>query len=82
MAYGTFSHKIGYVSIFQKNINLKGHLNHITGSSYGAFAEWSGFCTLVEIHREESAPPACAAGLFKKSPDNFSQNSAINSTIL
>ena len=28
------------------------------------FAEWLDFCLLVELHREGSAPAACAAGLF------------------
>ena len=27
-----------------------------------------GFCLLVELHREGSAPAACAAGLFQNEP--------------
>ena len=37
---------------------------HYWFKSYGNFDEWSGFCPLVELHREGSAPAACAAGLF------------------
>ena len=30
--YGAFSHKIDILTIFKEILNLKGHLNHITGS--------------------------------------------------
>ena len=33
---GALSHKIDYVAIFQKILNLEGHLNHITGSKVTA----------------------------------------------
>ena len=38
---GAFSHKIDFVTIFEEILNLKGHLNCITG--YGDFAEWVDF---------------------------------------
>ena len=33
---GAFSHKIGCVTIFRENLNLKGHPNHMTGSKVTA----------------------------------------------
>ena len=45
----------------------KGHPNHITGSKVTAILLNGGFCPLVELHREGSAPTACAAGLFSYS---------------
>ena len=33
---GAFSHKIDYITIFQKNLNLEGHPNCITGSKVTA----------------------------------------------
>ena len=29
---GAFYHKLDYITIFEENLNLKGHENHITGS--------------------------------------------------
>ena len=29
---GAFSHKIDYVALFEENLNLEGHLYHITGT--------------------------------------------------
>ena len=52
---------------FLKILNLKGHQNCIAGSRVTTiFAEWKGFCILVEWYREGSAPAACAADLFFK----------------
>ena len=45
-------------------LNLKGHQNCITGWKVTAILLKGGFCLLVELHREGSAPAACAAGMF------------------
>ena len=37
---GAFSHKIGYVTIFFKRLNIEGHPNCITGSRVTALNEW------------------------------------------
>ena len=64
-ADGAFSHKIGYVPIFLGDSKSRRALKlHNLFKRYGNFAEWSRFCPLVELHREGSAPAACAAGLF------------------
>ena len=57
---GAFSHKIDYVKIS----NPEGHPNRNTGSKFTAILQNGGFCPLIELHREGSAPAACAAGLF------------------
>ena len=57
VADGAFSH-------FKEILNPKGHPNRITGSKVTAILLNGGFCPLVELHREGSAPAACAAGLF------------------
>ena len=64
VADGAFSHKIGYVPIFQENLNLEGHLNCITGSKVTAillngvdFAHWWSF--IGKGLRLEPAQQAC-----------------------
>ena len=64
VAIGAFSHKIDYVTIFKEILNPERHPNRITGSKVMAILLNGGFCPLVELHREGSAPAACAAGLF------------------
>ena len=59
-----FSHKIDYVTIFKEILNPEGHPNGISGSKVTAILLNGGFFPLVELHREGSAPAACAAGLF------------------
>ena len=66
VADGAFSHKINYVIFFKEIINHEGHPNRITGLKVTAILLNGGFCPLVELHREGSAPTACAAGLFYK----------------
>ena len=61
---GAFIHKIDYVTIFKEILNPKGHPNRITGSKVTVILLNGGFFPLVELHREGSAPAACAAGLF------------------
>ena len=64
MADGAFSHNIDYVTIFKEILNPEVHLNRITGSKVMAILLNGGFCPLVELDREGSAPAVCAAGLF------------------
>ena len=64
VADGAFSHKIDYILIFKEILNPEGHPNCITGSKVKTIFLNGGFCPLVELHREGSAPAACAAGLF------------------
>ena len=64
VADGAFSHQIDYVTIFKEILNPEGHPNRITGSKVTAILLNGGFCPLVDLHREGSAPAACAAGLF------------------
>ena len=53
-------------------LNPEGHPNRITGSKVTAILLNGGFCPLVELHWEGSAPAACAAGLFLSSCTNRS----------
>ena len=64
VADGAFSHKIDYITILKEILNPEGHPNRITGSKVTAILLNGGFCPLVELHREGSAPAACTAGLF------------------
>ena len=64
VADGAFSHKIDFITIFKEILNPEGHSHRITGSKVTAILLNAGFCPLVELHREGSAPAACAAGLF------------------
>ena len=64
VADGAFSLKINYVTIFKEILNPEGHPNRITGSKVTAILLNGGFCPMVELHREGSAPAACAAGLL------------------
>ena len=64
VADGAFSHKIDYVTNLKEILNPEGHPNRITGSKVTAILLNGGFCPLVELHWEGSAPAACAAGLF------------------
>ena len=50
---------------FLEILNPKGHPNCITGSKLTAIFLNGGFCPMVELYQEGSAPAACAAGLFK-----------------
>ena len=61
---GAFSHKIDYVTIYKKILNLKGHPNHIIG--YGDFAELVNVPYRWSFCGEGSASAACAKGLFKQ----------------
>ena len=61
---GAISHKIKYVKICQEILNLKGHQNCLIGSKVKAILVNGEFYLLVELHQEESARAACAAGLF------------------
>ena len=56
------SYKIDYVIVIKNFLNLKGH--RFTGSKVTAILVRGRFCLLMELHREGSAPAACAAGLF------------------
>ena len=61
---GAFSHKIHNVTIFQEIQNLKGFQVALLVQKLWQFCLMSAVCLLVELHREGSAPTACAAGLF------------------
>ena len=50
--------------IFLYNLNLEGRLNRFIGSKVTAILVSGGFYIGVELHREGSAPAACAAGFF------------------
>ena len=61
---GAFSHKIDYVTMFKKILNLKGHPNRITGSKVTAILlnGWIlpiGGASAVEGLRLQSAQQAC-----------------------
>ena len=56
VADGAFSHKKDYVTISKEILNPEGHPNRIQ--------KLRRFCQVVKLHREGSAPAACAAGLF------------------
>ena len=58
------SHKINNMNIFSKIIICEGHLNGFNGSKGTAILVNGGILLPVELHREGSAPAACAAGLF------------------
>ena len=58
------SYKIDYVIVIKNFLNPEGHQNRIIGSKVKAILLKGGFCQLVELHREGSAPAACAVGLF------------------
>ena len=73
VAIGAFSYKIDYVIIFKEILNPEGHSNRITGSKVTAILLNGGFCPLVELHREGSAPAACAAGLFNTNAYFFNE---------
>ena len=64
VADGAFSQKVDYITIFKEILNPEEHPNRITGSKVTAIFQNGEFCPLVELHREGSAPAACAAGLF------------------
>ena len=63
---GAFSLKIDSFSIFEENLNLKGHLNRSIGSKVTAILVNGGFYLGVELHREGSVPAVCSAGLLCK----------------
>ena len=58
------SYNIDYVIVIKSFLHLEGHKNPIGGLKVMSILLKSGFCLLVELHREGSAPAACAAGLF------------------
>ena len=60
----TSSYKIDYFIVIKNFLNPEGHQNPISGSKVTAILLKGGFCLLGELHREGSAPAACAAGLF------------------
>ena len=64
VADGAFGHKIHYVTIFMEILNPEGNLNCVTDSKVTANLLNVLILPLVELYREESAPAACAAGLF------------------
>ena len=53
---GALSQKIDYVTIFKEIINPDGHPNRIINSKVTAILLNGGFCPLVELHWEGSAP--------------------------
>ena len=61
----TSSYKIYYVIVIKNFLNPKGHQNPISRSKVMVILLKGGFCLLVELHLEGSAPAACAAGLFQ-----------------
>ena len=58
------SYKIHYITVIKNFLNPEGQPNCITGSKVRPFYWRGGICLLVELHREGSAPAACAAGLL------------------
>ena len=56
--------KIDYVAHVKEIININGNNNTNSGLKITVFLLKGEFCILVELHREWSAPAACAAGLF------------------
>ena len=64
VAVGDFSHKVDYFTIFKEILNPGGHPNRIIGLKVTTILLNGGFCPLVELHWEGSAPAACAACLF------------------
>ena len=58
---------------FLEILNPEAHQNRITGSKVKAILR--GFCLLVELYREGSAPAACAGGVFIQNLAKVWQNS-------
>ena len=58
------SHKIDYVNIFSKIVNLDGHQNRFIGSKVTAILVNGGILPNGGAASEGSAPAACAVGLF------------------
>ena len=77
VADGAFSHKKNYITILKEILNPEEHPNCITGSKVTAILLNGEFCPLVKLHREGSAPAACAAGLFQNCQDEA--HTALNS---
>ena len=61
---GASSHKTTYIDIFSKILNRDGIEIAVLVQKLQRFCWMGGFCLLVELHREGSAPAACTAGLF------------------
>ena len=61
-----FQSKIDYVKMLKEILNPEGHPMRSAGSKVTAILLNGGFFPLVELHREVSAPAACAAGFFFK----------------
>ena len=61
---GASSHKTNHFGIFSEILNPEEHQNRFIGSKVTAILLMGRFCLLVELHREGSAPAACAAGLL------------------
>ena len=62
----TSSYKIDFVKVIKNFLKPEGNQNPTSGSKVTAILHQKkgGMCLLVELHREGSAPAACAAGLF------------------
>ena len=60
---GVSGHKINYIDIFFRNLSeiLKGIKITVLAQKLQQFCLKGGFCLLVELHGEGSAPVACAA---------------------
>ena len=58
------NHNIDYATQVKENLSFKRNHIPIIGSKVKAILLEGEFCLLVELHREECAPAACAAGLF------------------
>ena len=58
------NHKIDYVTQVLEILNFTGDHNRMIGSEITAILLEGEFILLLKLHREESAPAACAAGLF------------------
>ena len=63
--YYASSYKIDFYTQVLDILNLKGYQNCIIGAKVTAILLIGLICPLVQLHREWSAPTACAAGLFK-----------------
>ena len=57
---GDFSHKTNYIAFFSEILKQKCCI----GSKITAILRNGWICLLVELQWEQSAPAACAAGLF------------------
>ena len=64
MEDGAFSHKIDYPNFLGDSKSLRASKLFHWFTNYGHVGKQGGFHLVVELHREGSAPVACAAGLI------------------